>query len=349
MQGLFASSMASLLPAVSNAASSLLTAKTADIGAAAVPLVSGAADALSSVAGAATMMGDPTQLAIAGAKWALSSSFAGSVGAIGVGWAGKLLMGHYGADIVQGFYGTIFNELGKLSSPEWWRGAPPVAPKTKPLSLFSLENAQTLMGVASQHSRALFAVLLVVSLQYLHALGAYEMRRQVRARGPPPPKKQMPNNNNNENIIMDPVSLRALYAARVAATAPTGAVMAAEEVEDAGLLEQLLHSLYASHPFYAPALNAKQEAAYFTLSDNHPVRMVVNLLLGFLMQLNALLAPGGGSTTLDDPIGQVARATSVLAYFELLMRALRLYGWAPLYVGTRLVASVFLAPPALNK
>jgi hypothetical protein len=148
---------------------------------------------------------------------------------------------------------------------------------------------------------------------------------------------------------MDPVSLRALYAARVAATAPTGAVMAAEEVEDAGLLEQLLHSLYASHPFYAPALNAKQEAAYFTLSDNHPVRMVVNLLLGFLMQLNALLAPGGGSTTLDDPIGQVARATSVLAYFELLMRALRLYGWAPLYVGTRLVASVFLAPPALNK
>ena len=85
-----------------------------------------------------------------------------------------------------------------------------------------------------------------------------------------------------------------------------------------------------------------------TLSDNHPVRMVVNLLLGALMQMSALLASksdGIISSSIEDPIAEIARVASVMAYFEILMRSLRLYGWAPLYVGTSLVARLFLEPP----
>ena len=278
------------------------------------------------------MSAGPTGMGLIAAKWLLSSSLTGSLGAFGASWVLKGLLSHYGDDIVKGLYGTITTEMAKL--PPQWGGTPKPPPDPPPL--LSLEGALSLIGIVAKHSRALFALLLFLSLQYLHALGAYEMRRAVRARldarppasavAPPAPRA-------------DPAAVRAFCEARARETAHSREGDAAKKLdrrvaqEDASIFERLLHALYANHGFYSGQKEA--EAAYFTLSGNHPVRMVVNLLLGFMLQMNALLLFRGSPQ--GDSVAQVARVASVVAYFELLMRALRLYGWAPLYVATRLV------------
>jgi hypothetical protein len=291
--------------------------------------VSAATSGVSLLANSGLAMANPADLTMTAAKWVLSSAFTSSVGVLGASWAAKALLSHYGDDIVSGLYNTITTELSKLPPSLW--GTPP--PKREPPPLFSLENAQYVIGHASKHSRALFTLLLLAGLQYLHAVGAYEMRRQVRARIETTPGPLVNHTGGDAK--------RATYAelAEAAAKAPS-------TKQDDALLERMLHSLYAQHPFYASG--GKAEAAYFTLSGNHPVRMVVNLLLGFLVQLNALLAGGGA---IDDPVADMARIASVVAYFELLMRSLRLYGWAPLYVGTSLVARMFAGetPPTGHK
>ena len=286
----------------------------------------------------AVAMGNPAGLTMTAASWVLSSAFTGSVGVLGASWATKLLLDTYGGDIARGVYNTVSTEMSKLPfHNNVWGTPPPIV--RQPPALFSLENAQLVVGQASKHSRALFAVLVFSGLQYLHALGAYEMQRQVRARIESLPSVSAAPSNASQKT--SPEALSALYS-QMAAEHKTGPASKKGEDADAAILERLLHSLYAQHPFYAPVDNV--EAAYFTLSGNHPVRMVVNLLLGFLLQLNALLSRGGGA--IEDPIADLARFTSVVAYFELLMRSLRLYGWAPLYVGTSFVARLFESDPA---
>ena len=297
------------------------------------------ADSLGVVDLAASTAGGPVGLGMVAAKWLLSSTLTSSVGALGASWAFKALLSHYGSDIAQGLYSTITTEMSKL--PQRWGGAP----KPPPPPLLSLQGAGELMGAAARHSRALFAVLLFLSVQYLHALGAYEMRRTVRARADTrapttsaksPPQKEAPSQQS------------AFYTARAhLALANQDTLETRVTQEDASVFDGLLHSLYANHAFYAPLDPKATEAAYFTLSGNHPVRMCVNLLLGFSMQLNALLPFRGPSS--DDTIAQAARVASVVAYFEMLMRALRLYGWAPLYVATSLVARAFAGAPAAGR
>jgi hypothetical protein len=297
----------------------------------------------------------PAGMGLIAAKWLLSSSLTSSVGAFGASWVAKWLLSQYGEDIARGLYQTISTEMGKLPQQSYWGGP---APQPPPASHLSLEGALSMIDTAAKHSRALSILLLFLSVQYLHALGAYEMRRAVRARADARSRIIIPAASPSSSTTAplktgaDEATRRAYFQARASETAPrTQATMKVEALdrrvaqEDAGIFDRLLHSLYASHSFYAPAGSKDVETAYFTLSSNHPVRVLVNLLLGFMMQMNALLLPfrNKNQNGTHDPIADVARAASVVAYFELLMRSLRLYGWAPVYVATSLVARQLFA------
>jgi hypothetical protein len=99
-------------------------------------------------------------------------------------------------------------------------------------------------------------------------------------------------------------------------------------------LEDKLHALYMASPYYNPTTTPRRNSLYFlSLSDVSVVRLLVNTMLGFIVQGESLLrggrAPGAGG------FHSVARIVTGLFFWELLTRALRLYGWAPVYVATQ--------------
>ena len=87
--------------------------------------------------------------------------------------------------------------------------------------------------------------------------------------------------------------------------------------------------------------------SYFnlTVGDWSARRTAFNLLLGLMLQINSLLFGGG------DGLHNAASVIEGVGLFEILCRALRLYGWAPLYQVhlLNLDAPCFTADPRCNQ
>ena len=108
-----------------------------------------------------------------------------------------------------------------------------------------------------------------------------------------------------------------------------------------GHAQRWLRGLYASDPFYrgeAPSMDETVFVSAFLGSSHNPMRMLVNIFLGLALQLSTML----GGTRDNDPIRTTAQLASMIAYWELLVYALRMYGWGPVSAALSYVVRLLL-------
>ena len=103
-------------------------------------------------------------------------------------------------------------------------------------------------------------------------------------------------------------------------------------------LTRILRQKYLSAPYYNPEANMKMRSYFKGKPD--PVRIIVNMLLGFVLQTNSLI--GGFDLGETDALPVVSKIISLMAYWEVFVYALRLYGWGPTYTAFRYVSSLLL-------
>jgi hypothetical protein len=213
-------------------------------------------------------------------------------------------------------------------------------------------------------------VVLGFTAQYLHALGAYEMRRKLRADAEARPAlrlksektttasaSQMPTptaegaRDFRAHMAWQAIeSLHAQNTHNTPGTAMDLLLRSEEDADEPGWLNHWVRQLYERHPFYLPTegdggKTKPDTGAYFTLTQNDPVRVLINLLLGFSLQMNSLFASGATM----DPVAAIARLLSFVAYWEVFAQALRLYGLSPLYTATRAVMGLLQAAPVRRR
>lgn len=254
---------------------------------------------------------------------------------------------------------SLYNLLGGASASAtadamqaaFWSRAPPPQqpPKTGQATTHAWDEWHA-MGTArdtaqfiSEHSTAVMLLFLSLSLQYLHFMGAYEMQRKLKARAATQPTAAAPTTDPALSTLRTIANAQARQTRRQPVTATTGLVDAESAAAGDGLLEGLLRDMYLNDGFYNPKPPPNASRTFFTVTPTrvNPVRYLVNVLLGFSMQLNALVT---GSSELQgvDPIAAAARVSAAVAYWELLTRALHMYGWAPTYVAVQQVARLML-------
>jgi hypothetical protein len=303
----------------------------------------------------------------------------------------KLLFSVYGDDVTTGIVDGVSMELLRFQNMRYGsvEASPPPVPNAHhlrappahlhsepPKSATSAEweawhragAATTPKEVRGMDARSVGMMLLVFGgvFNYLHGIGAYEMRRKTRARAeasaavsatsttstttttPVLPSRQKGVGGAAAPSTMPSEATRAFYDWQARQTVRVRTEI--REQEDGGdngqdgLLSWAIRQMYANHPFYAPVPEGKADTAwYFTLQNNHPVRFLINLMLGFSLQANALLL-GGDLRHTGDPIHITAKMISFWVYWELFARALRLYGWAPVYVATQQLLNLFSSP-----
>jgi hypothetical protein len=103
-------------------------------------------------------------------------------------------------------------------------------------------------------------------------------------------------------------------------------------------LESKLRNLYLRAPYYDPS---RPDGSYYSLDHINVVRILINTMLGFLLQMEYLLRGGrtssssSSSHTSGDGFHTTTRVVSGLFFWELLVHALRLHGWGPVHVATQ--------------
>ena len=274
---------------------------------------------------AANGMGAGAALAFQLAKLTLTGAVSGGLVWSGLAFGSQILFGLYGGRIASVLVDTVHTEIGKRMRGSSSKREETMAPET--WNQWAKEGASrapaAIVAGISQNSTAFMLAVLAVALQYLHGLGAYEMRRRVR--------ETDGGGHPDATAALDDDTRRA-YMEWMSKTE--------QKSDDDGLLDGMLRRMYTAHPFYATPQDPSKEEPYFTLGENHPVRVVINLILGFSMQVNALFTGQSGHSTAD-PIYLTARRVSLLTYWEVIARALRLYGVAPVFVATSMVARMF--------
>ena len=299
-----------------------------------------------------------------------SSTVAGSI-TVGVALVGaRILYGLFGDQIARGMSQTVDAHLSHLGAAGATAGGAGHRPAASGgggggggggmIELFAARGAQTTpeaaRGQLSERATGVLLLVLGTALQYLHWVGASDMRARTRAGTPP---------EGAGGVVgtavgpATPPTAAEEGGAALRAWADWRAGEALKVRKDLvgdgpsrlthdGLLDAALRRRYADHPFYARAVDGAPPAPYFTLRQNDPVRIVINVLLGFALQVNALLgaAPAGRPEAAIDPIHVTTRVVSFIAYWEVFARALRLYGWAPVYVATQCVAELLLSASA---
>ena len=233
-----------------------------------------------------------------------------------------------------------------------------------------------IMKLRSDKNIAFSMVVLGTLLTYLHNMGAMEMQKKIRLHAAARSRVLFQGNEDtrtrkSENSKKDGLfsgyfgSITGLFFSSkskqdsvvVAANnndndADIAAVVSASATENEdGLLQQQLRKLYEKHPFYAiNASNAANDgesiSGLFNPKDANVVRIIFNIILGIILQLNALWV---GKQNDSDPIKTIASFTSFVMYWEVLTRVLKLYGWAPLYVATRQVMLLITSSSKKNK
>ena len=108
-----------------------------------------------------------------------------------------------------------------------------------------------------------------------------------------------------------------------------------DDDEIRGVLEDSFVSgvlnLYNSIPFYKkPGVWLPAKEHYLNPANTNVVRILFNLLLGMFLQVNAIF-----SSDTKNPLHAFSKFALMTGYFEVLCRALHLYGWAPLYMATK--------------
>jgi hypothetical protein len=125
----------------------------------------------------------------------------------------------------------------------------------------------------------------------------------------------------------------ATHAAHSQHTAPSEALLLQRTVS-----ERWLRNLYLKSPYYDPAA-APRGGSYVSLTDTNPVRLLINTMLGFIVTAESLLCGGRAK---GERFHSVAPIVTGLFFWELLTRALRLYGWAPVYAATQHVVQLLI-------
>jgi hypothetical protein len=222
----------------------------------------------------------------------------------------------------------------------------------------AMGSAREAVDTLSRHSTAVMLLLLSLTLQYLHVMGAYEMRRKMKAR--------VATQSKTDGVVVvaavasDEMNTKRSFAYAQAKQAVTQKKKRSEDEEvvvdaesytpDDSVLESSLRGLYLKDRFYNPSAPGEGSDWYLTVNTMrvNPVRIIMNVLLGFSMQLNAMFT---GSSTMQavDPVVVAARAAAVVAYWELFARALRLYGWAPVYIAVQQVTHMLMSANKTKK
>jgi hypothetical protein len=103
--------------------------------------------------------------------------------------------------------------------------------------------------------------------------------------------------------------------------------------------------LYLGSPYYDPETD-QNKLNFFSVKDTSVVRVITNVLYGFILHMESLLNagrprqpynPGGGGGGVQNPFSKMTTVVAALAYSEFLARALRLYGWAPVTLAVQAV------------
>ena len=113
------------------------------------------------------------------------------------------------------------------------------------------------------------------------------------------------------------------------------------------LNESFSGKLYLRSPYYNPETNPKN-LNFFSVYDTHVVRVIINVLNGFILHMESLFNAGrprqqynqgesSSSAGVQNPFSKMTTVVAALAYSEFLARALRLYGWAPVTLAVQAV------------
>jgi hypothetical protein len=225
----------------------------------------------------------------------------------------------------------------------------------------AMGSAREAVDTLSRHSTAVMLLLLSLTLQYLHVMGAYEMRRKMKARVATQSKTDggvvtaaagstASDETNTKRSIAYAQAKQAVTQKKKRSADEEVVVDAESYTPDENVLESALRGLYLRDRFYNPSAPGEGGDWYLTVNTMrvNPVRIIMNVLLGFSMQLNAMFT---GSSTMQavDPVVVAARAAAVVAYWELFARALRLYGWAPVYIAVQQVTHMLMSANKTKK
>lgn len=300
---------------------------------------------------------DPTTLVLGagGVEGAVKAVFLKSLTSmLAVGAANlatSTFMGLFQTSATQGALQTLQTAFWTRAPSPHGGALPPPSPQQQRQwdALRALGGARDAVHTLSRYSTAVMLFLLSLTLQYLHVIGAYEMRRKLQARAATQATTASP------TVDAETSTVRAYANAQAARAALSAKDKAASNqvVHDAeafqapdDVLESVLRGFYLNDRFYNPALPGPASASFLTVTPLrvNPVRVVMNILLGFSMQLNAMFT-GSAQLSGTDPIPLAARTAAVIAYWELLARALQLYGWAPVYVAVERVTRMLMAAP----
>ena len=300
-----------------------------------------------------------------GAKDVMAGSFTSMLAMAAGGVVMRTLFSSYGM--------SVGSSVAQSMASQFWSSAPlplqaAAGGKKKKEASEAQWNAWRVAGAAhdtvnviSKHSRTVMLFLLTLMLQYLHWLGAYEMKRKMEARAATDTSTTALTTTKDDKAttLVDAVRARANASAKQSVR-KQGKDTVVEAVRDAesfggggddegddGVLESMLRGIYMSDAFYHDTETGKQKKTLsrsyiaFKPTRYNVVSMLVNVLLGFTMQVNALFT-GSSHLAGTDPISTAARVTALCAYWELMARALRLYGWAPVYLATQQVTRLLL-------
>ena len=308
------------------------------------------------------------------------SLFAGSVtsmltaGATALG--GRLLMQSFGGTAVNGLTGMLSASLSQAM-----RGFSLGTAAIKPdpvmeRRLAQLEaqgatpNVLAQLAGLTQHRVGVALMVMGSFLGYLHYVGAMEFRRRISTLAQQPRKPSRPRTRLSvaQQLLANAPAAQPGDEAQLRDRQRLAAMVRhlhnrpariEEEDDDEKLLpfdivghaQHWLHGLYASDPFYRGEAPSRDETVFvsaFMGGSQNPMRMLVNVFLGLALQLSAML--GGGARD-GDPVRTTAQMASMVAYWELLVYALRLYGWGPVSAALSYVVRLllFLAPSKANK
>jgi len=203
-------------------------------------------------------------------------------------------------------------------------------------------NPNQLKGIKN---RALLTAISSITLVWVQYVGATEMRKQVIKRL----KRDQGDSKDDDDLLKmwrarkyeDSTFQDVAYYDRVISEglSEEGKQQA---VNEDGWLSKAIHEgildLYKKGPFYTEENPSLFSLHYFDPSHTHLVRMVLNTLLGMLLQLDFVFSRSGSS----DPVKTFSNFLLISGYTEILCRALRLYGWAPLYVAAKVLNKLLL-------
>ena len=309
-----------------------------------------------------------------------------TVGAMNFG--SQLLMQSFGAPTASGLVGAVqgqaLSAFQSLFSSSSATTTPPPPMKPDPWleqRLKALEaqgaasTAMAQIAALAEHKTAMALVVLGSFLSYLHYVGAMEFRRQL-SRDPgaaaaaalPPPLMPATTVGIAEQVLQgagddpqrDDKDLQRLRSRLARAVEhlhhrhePAARAGQEEQEEDSllsfdvgGRTRRWLHQLYTSDPYYLTPVDVP--GAAYVRGEKHPVRMLVNVFLGFVLQLSSLLGLGEeeDGAAERDPVHATAQVVSLVAYWEVFVYALRLYGWGPVSAAVTCVVRLLMGSAA---